>query len=65
MINQLEYLLKYKSKDVYFVNILDGDGSSKSMTKFNYLLNKDIYSGIKKYIFIGDMFNFKIWWNLH
>ena len=61
--SQLNNLIKYDVKDVYYVNILDGNTSHKNMSKFNYLLNKIEFIDIKKYIFIGDMFQFNNWWN--
>ena len=61
--NMLEYLLKYNIKNQYFINILDGDCSYKYMRKFNYLLNKPEYSEIKKNVFIGDMYDFQIFWS--
>ena len=33
------------------------------MRKFNYLLNKPEYSEIKKNVFIGDMYDFQIFWS--
>lgn len=53
---QCEYLLKSNKTNEYFINVLDGDCSYKARNKFNYLLNKDCYSSIKKYVFIGDSF---------
>jgi hypothetical protein len=58
---QLEYILKYKSEDIYFINILDGNECFKNMDKFKYLLNKDEFSSVKKYIFVGDMKEFELW----
>ena len=54
--------LDNNNKNIYFVNILDGDTSYKSMDKFNYLVNKIEYIEIKKKIFVGDMYNFQKWW---
>lgn len=58
---QLEHILKYKTTDLYFVNILDGNECFKNMSKFSYLLNKSEFSEIKKYIFVGDMKSFESW----
>lgn len=58
---QLENLLKYKPK--YFINILDGDESFKNRNKFDYLLNKEKYKEVKQYMFVGDMEEFKNYWN--
>jgi hypothetical protein len=63
IIYQLEYLKTNKSINIYFINILDGDTSYNYLNKFNYLLNKDEYQNIKKYIFVGDTFNFQKYWN--
>ena len=56
---QLEYLLKFNRNNVYFINILDGDTSHNNNSKFIYLINKEQYKDIKKYIFIGSLFNFQ------
>lgn len=50
---QLEYLLK--NQEVYFLNILDGDCSYKNREKFVYLINKEKYKSIRKFIFCGCM----------
>jgi hypothetical protein len=60
---QLEHLLKYEKTDVYFVNILDGDTSHRELEKFHYLINKEKYEKIKKYIFCNDLSSFIKWWN--
>lgn len=56
---QLEHLIKFNTKNIYFINILDGDTSYNNMNKFNYLKNKEIYKKVKKYIFIGDLHAFQ------
>jgi len=58
---QLLYLLTYptESKNVYFVNILDGDASHNAMPKMNYLINQ---SPIKNRIYVGDLYHFQIWY---
>jgi hypothetical protein len=48
-------------RDTYFVNILDGDTSSKHMSKFQYLKNKERYSEFKDNVFVGDMHTFNAW----
>lgn len=53
--SQLKLLSKSSSEHIKFINILDGDTCHKSMNKFNYLLNRDEYHNIKKYIFVGDL----------
>lgn len=56
---QLNYLVKFNVKNIYFINILDGDTSHNNMNKFNYLKNKEIYKKVKKYVFIGDLYTFQ------
>jgi hypothetical protein len=56
---QLEFLLKM-SKNIYFVNILDGDACFANKDKFQYLMNKQKYNKIKKFIFIGGLSNFQM-----
>jgi hypothetical protein len=56
---QLKYLLKFNTTNIYFINILDGDTSYNNMGKFNFLINKKKYKSIKKYIFVGCMFEFQ------
>jgi hypothetical protein len=58
---QILYIKKHNLHNIYFVNILDGDTSYKNITKFNYLLNQ--YEDIKKYVFVSDLYNFKIYWD--
>jgi hypothetical protein len=67
---QLEYLLKHykkdeskskNKKDIYFVNILDGDESYKNSDKYKYLLNKPRYVSMKDRVFVGDMKEFQEW----
>jgi hypothetical protein len=57
---QLKFLLK--NKNIFFINILDGDTSYKHIDKFNYLLNLQEYLNIKN-IYVGDMFNYIKWYN--
>jgi hypothetical protein len=56
---QLEYLLVFNIVNTYFINILDGDTSYNNMNKFNYLINKEKYTSVVKYIFIGSLFDFQ------
>ena len=58
--HQLSYISKNNLKNVYFINILDGDGSSQASKHFEYLLSKHTCS----YVFCGDMLKFKEWWDL-
>jgi hypothetical protein len=60
--SQLDHLVRFGSNDKYFVNILDGDESHKSMPKFSHLLELPEYTAIKKYVFVGDMSSFRVWW---
>ena len=57
---QLEYILQNNSTNEYFVNVLDGGTSHKNMDKFMYLLNKNRYINIVKYLYIGDLHDFQI-----
>ena len=56
---QLEYLIKSNKSNIYFINILDGDTSYYNMNKFNYLINKEKYSSVLQYIFVGSLFDFQ------
>jgi hypothetical protein len=67
--SQINHMIKYNTKGIYFINILDGDTSYSSSNKFEYLINKSINASnniiknkIKKYIFCGDMNEFQHWW---
>ncbi len=59
---QLKYNLKHKEKPIYFVNILDGDCSYKYKHLFQYLLENEKYSNIKKYFYVGCLRDFVKWW---
>ena len=48
-------------KNIYFVNILDGNTATKHLSKFQYLLNKEKYNSIKENVFVGDMYTFNNW----
>lgn len=56
---QLEYLIKFNTSNIFFINILDGDTSYNNMKKFNYLLNKEQHTHILKYIFVGCLYDFQ------
>lgn len=63
---QLKFLKKYYSsytneQKIYFVNILDGEGSFKYQTYFNYLLSKKEYRSVKNYFYYGDLKSFEDW----
>jgi hypothetical protein len=55
---QYEFLLKNKELlgSIYFINIFDGDYSYKNTKYLDF--NDDKYQNIKKYVFIGDLYNF-------
>ena len=59
--SQMQYLLHTDCKNKYFINILDGDTSYKSMKYFQYLLNKEKYKSVNSYVFVGDMYEFQKW----
>ena len=58
--NQLKYLLHSHTTHIYFINVLDGDACNKSMKYFKYILDNPEFSEVKKYVFIGDMFEFNL-----
>lgn len=60
---QMKYLLKYKSANIYFINILDGNTSYNNIDKYKYLYDKPKYKNIIKYIFIGDLYSFRTYIN--
>lgn len=50
--------------DNYFINILDGNECERHIKKFNYLKTLEIYKNIKN-IYVGDLYNFKNWWDIN
>lgn len=58
---QLDHLLQFQQK-LFFVNILDGNESYRAMDKFQHLLEKQLYQHVRKYVFIGDMYQFQQFW---
>ena len=66
---QLALLLKKNMspnyRNVYFLNILDGDVSFKRMTHYKYLLNQEQYRDVKQYCFVGDTLEFRKWYKGH
>lgn len=56
---QLEYLVKFKINNVYFINILDGNTCYNNMNKYKYLINKEKYKNVNKNIFIGSLYDFQ------
>lgn len=59
---QLEHLVRFPDPNKYFVNILEGNCSHQSKTKFNYLLKKEKFSSVQHQVFVGDMFQFQTFW---
>lgn len=62
--SQLEHISIYQSTNKYFINILDGDESYSNMNKIKYLITsykEKKFEVYKKYIFIGNMCEFKAW----
>jgi hypothetical protein len=55
---QLEHLKKFKTKNIYFINILDGDTSYSFKNKYTYLREKEEYKDVMKYLYVGDLFDF-------
>jgi hypothetical protein len=56
---QMEYLTLFNTNNIYFINILDGDTSYNNMNKFKFLINKEKYKQIIKYVFIGSLYDFQ------
>jgi hypothetical protein len=56
---QMEYLIKFNMNNTYFINILDGDTSYNNMDKFKFLINKEKYKQVIKYVFIGSLYDFQ------
>jgi len=56
--NQIKYISKFNTINIYFINILDGDTSYNNIHKFKYLINKQP-KNIIKYIFVGSLYNFE------
>jgi hypothetical protein len=59
----IEQQLKYSliNKNVYFINILEGDESYRNKDKFDYLKNLEEYKKCNN-VFIGDIHMFKKWY---
>ena len=57
---QLEYLNRININNIYFINILDGDTSYNNMDKFKFLIHKEKYKQVVKYVFIGSLYDFQI-----
>jgi hypothetical protein len=56
---QLTFLIKNNTSNIYFINILDGDTSFENNGKFNYLINKEEYNQVNKYVFVGSLAEFQ------
>ena len=56
---QMEYIIKLNINNIYFINILDGDTSYNNLNKFKFLMNKEKYKYIIKYIFVGSLYDFQ------
>ena len=61
---QFNFLMKRKTTNMYFINILDGNTSFHAMRQFNYIINKPVYDNFRKYVFVGDMLTFKNTWDI-
>jgi hypothetical protein len=57
--HQLKYIKKNETHNTYFINILDGDTCYKEMDKYNYLINNEEYKDVKKYVFVGSLYEFQ------
>jgi len=56
---QLLFLEKENKKDIFFINILDGDSAYKNRDKYQFLLKK--YPNSISHVFVGDMHDFQSW----
>lgn len=55
---QLEYLLSNTNKNIYFINILEGDTSFNNRDKFNFLIGLEKYEEVLDKVFVGDFLEF-------
>lgn len=58
-----QILLVENTEDIFFINILDGDGCFKFRRQFDYLLNKKYKRTNPERIFMGDSMEFKEWYD--
>lgn len=65
-LREVFYFIKYQLENLLsnniikiFINILDGDTCFENIDKFYYLLNKKKYKKVKKYVFIGSLYEFQ------
>lgn len=56
---QLEYLIKFNMNNTYFINILDSNTCYNNMDKFEFIINKEKYKQVIKYVFIGSIYDFQ------
>jgi hypothetical protein len=56
---QMKYLIKFNMNNIYFINILDGDTIYNNMDKFKFLISKEKYKQVIKYVFIGSLYDFQ------
>lgn len=56
---QIIFLIKNKTNNIYFINILDGDSCYNNINKFKYLINNTKNKRVLKYIFIGSLYEFQ------
>lgn len=56
---QLKNLVKFNTTNIYFINILDGDNCYNNINKFKYLISKEKYKNICKYVFLGCLYEFQ------
>jgi len=59
---QMEHLIQFPNPNIYFVNILDGNGSHRYMSKFHHLVGKQKFQSVRPQVFVGDMFGFQGFW---
>jgi hypothetical protein len=60
--HQLDYLkinIEKNDTAIYFINILDGDTSYNNIEKFKFLITKEQYKNVSKYVFIGSLYEFQ------
>jgi len=61
---QLKYLEKNNTKNIVFINILDGKFSYDNIKQIKNVF-KLFDKQLHKYIFIGDLYLFQLWWILY
>jgi hypothetical protein len=60
--NQIDFLISSGNKNIFFVNILDGDESYRNRNKFIYLFKK-IPDNMRSNLYCGDLKNYMEWYN--